>query len=69
MFCCRDKFYTVKGLHQGKFDLNIDEEVEHLEDVDDYNDIKDVEYFGDLPNEFNNIKEEVIEEYGDKVKE
>ncbi|MDX8363425.1 hypothetical protein [Cytobacillus sp. IB215316] len=55
--------YVIVGMFQGKYDLSKQEEAKKQNKVEKYEDIKDLEYFGDEYGRFNKLKKDVKEKY------
>lgn len=54
--------YSIIGAHQGKYDLTSNKPVENLINPS-YRQVIETEYFGDLSEQFNSIKNQVLEKY------
>ncbi|WP_214484814.1 hypothetical protein [Bacillus sp. SM2101] len=55
--------YVIVGMFQGKYDLSKQEEAKKQKKVEKYEDIKDLEYFGDEYGRFNKLKKDVKDKY------
>ncbi|MGX9135092.1 hypothetical protein ACWV26_12090 [Rummeliibacillus sp. JY-2-4R] len=58
-----DDSYVIVGMYQGKYDLDSPDLVKNTKNIKSYNDIKNVEYFGDNIEGFNKLKKQVKEKY------
>ena len=58
-----DDSYVIVGMYQGKYDLDSPDSVKNTKNIKTYNDIKNVEYFGDNIEGFNKLKKQVKEKY------
>lgn len=57
--------YSITGAHQGKFDLSIEVPAKSLENPK-YDQIQKMDYFGGLAEQYNKVKEQVVEEFENK---
>ncbi|WAA10991.1 hypothetical protein [Fervidibacillus albus] len=58
-----DETYVIVGMYQGKYDLDVSEPVKQLQNIQTYEDIKGVEYFGGNIDQFNELKSQVKKRY------
>lgn len=55
--------YTIVGMYQGKYDLNITDKAKTSEIAASYESVKNSEFFGENAEQFNKLKEQVVKKY------
>ncbi|GEB35931.1 hypothetical protein [Brevibacillus parabrevis] len=57
------KGYAIAGLYQGKYNNRIHENGKNIRKNFEYNDLSEVDYFGDQIEHYNQLKEQVVKKY------